>query len=102
MIHNINVYRSTGEPTRVRVFAYSPDEACNLPDGSQILHSQAFYDDSGDYIQLWVAVPEASEIMRTTQRLEAHPASDEGDTLRGQELDIDDTEPIDDEAFFKA
>lgn len=99
MIHNINVYRSTGEPTRVRLFTFAENDACNLPDGCQILHVDQLYDDQGDYIQLWVAVPESAELARESRVIEvvedAPTASDapvrlRGDTENDEEYDDDD------------
>lgn len=103
MIHNINVYRSSGDPARVRLFTFAADDVCNLPDGSQILHSKTFYDDSGDYLELWVSVPEGSELLRVAREVQA--ASDEPDTLHRDENpeQHDYDEPNDDdEALFKA
>lgn len=105
MIHNINVYRSTGEPHRVRVFNYAADDACNLPDGSQILHAEQLFDDSGEYLQLWASVPESSELARESRIIEEvddTPASDLDDRLNVDfGTNDEDEEEDDDGAAFK-
>lgn len=108
MIHNINVYRSTGEPQRVRVFTFAANDACNLPDGTQILHTELLYDDQGDYIQVWGSVPESSELARHTRVIEAveddvgdHPASDAGGRLPVEFETNDEDDDDDDGAAFK-
>jgi hypothetical protein len=103
VIHNINVYRSTGEPQRVRVFTFAADDTCNLPDGCQILHVEQLYDDNGDYIQLWASVPEASELARETRVMheveDDVPASDPDGRLK-EDFGTDDDEE-DDGGLFK-
>lgn len=101
MIHNINVYRSTGEPQRVRLFTLAADDTCNLPDGAQILHVEQLYDDKGEYLQLWASVPESSELARETrtiEEIEDEPASDAPDRLN---VDSENETDDDDGAMFK-
>jgi hypothetical protein len=107
--HNINVFQSSGDPRMVRRLVISPDAPCNLPDGSIILHSETFFDDSGDYLELWLSVPQQSELLRVQSVVT--PASDPDVTLIEEDFendepydDDDDDEPYDDdnEPLFRA
>ncbi|MCW4026120.1 MAG: hypothetical protein NWE76_01385 [Candidatus Bathyarchaeota archaeon] len=57
---NINIYKSSGVPRRLKVFSFEEDEPVNIPDDSIILHTQ-FYPDY-DVIEVWAAVPDTSII----------------------------------------
>lgn len=59
---NVNIYKSSGRPSYIRRFEFTEGGPCNLPDGSNVLHSQTFEDESGAYLEIWAAVPEESSI----------------------------------------
>ena len=57
---NLNMFRTSGRPSIVKVFTYKEGDPFILPDGSHILYSE--YITTEDSIEIWAAVPDDSII----------------------------------------
>lgn len=102
MKHDVNIWRSDGKPGRVQRMTFNEGEGIALPVGAQILHSASYEDARGDYLELWLLIPEDAVVMSKSINIlgEETPipaASDPNARIiqdnRLEEPDVDDEEP---------
>lgn len=56
----VNMFKTSGKPSKVKVFTYRENDAFILPTGSMVLYSE--YVPSEDCLEVWAAVPDDSII----------------------------------------
>jgi hypothetical protein len=81
---------------------FNEGESATLPIGARIMHSASYEDARGDYLELWLLIPEEAVVMSKSINILGEetptPAASDPDDRMSQdttleEPDIDDEEP---------
>ena len=103
---NVNMYKSSGVPTKLTRFEFVPDQIISLPDDTTVLHSELFMEGDSEYLVLYAAVPQSSVLGKDSREVNimghAIPTSQESsddeqddptyDMLEEEDDDVDDFE----------
>lgn len=70
MDYKFNIYKTNGQPHKLKVFEFSEDSVVQIPDGSIILHTELLDEFT---LEVWVSVPVSSHVEAKTYNYPTPP-----------------------------